>query len=326
MPILDRLASGLMPARVAQAMASRDAFRVRPMSERRSETDGRMASELDLHRLCGVAGCTSAWAKPWKSRRRPVFEDDWACSGGCLETLVRAAIRREIGDATELPVYREAHRHRVPLGLVLLAQGWITHPQLQAALASQRATGEGRVGDWLVEHCGLPEERVTRGLGVQWSCPVLSMDGFSPRAMALVMPKRFISEFGMVPVRVAGSSLLYVAFQERLNAAVALSLEQMCGLKVESGLLTTTQLEAARASILSEEAVPVRIQLVPDADALSASIVKLVRQGQPVASRLVRVQQYYWLRIWLEEDALPGRDGISSSAQDTEDHIFMVAS
>jgi hypothetical protein len=255
-----------------------------------------------------------------------VFEDDWACSGGCLETLVRAAIRREIGDATELPVYREAHRHRVPLGLVLLAQGWITHPQLQAALASQRATGEGRVGDWLVEHCGLPEERVTRGLGVQWSCPVLSMDGFSPRAMALVMPKRFISEFGMVPVRVAGSSLLYVAFQERLNAAVALSLEQMCGLKVESGLLTTTQLEAARASILSEEAVPVRIQLVPDADALSASIVKLVRQGQPVASRLVRVQQYYWLRIWLEEDALPGRDGISSSAQDTEDHIFMVAS
>ena len=69
------------------------------------------------------------------------------------------------------------HRHRVPLGLVLLAQGWITHPQLQTALEAQRASGQGRIGDWLTQSCGLPEERITRGLGVQWSCPVLGTDG-----------------------------------------------------------------------------------------------------------------------------------------------------
>ena len=65
----------------------------------------------------------------------------------------------------------------MPLGLVLLAQGWITHPQLQAALEAQKASGQGRIGDWLQQSCGLPEERVTRGLGVQWSCPVLALDG-----------------------------------------------------------------------------------------------------------------------------------------------------
>ncbi len=31
-----------------------------------------------------------------------------------------------------------AHRHRVPIGLVLLAQGWITHDQLKHALEAQR--------------------------------------------------------------------------------------------------------------------------------------------------------------------------------------------
>ena len=105
--------------------------------------------------------------------------------------MVRAAIRRETGEMNGVGV-DVPHRHRVPLGLVLLAQGWITHPQLQAALEAQKQTGQGRIGDWLVQSCGLAEERVTRGLGVQWSCPVLAMNGFSPSAMALVMPKRFI--------------------------------------------------------------------------------------------------------------------------------------
>ena len=31
----------------------------------------------------------------------------------------------------------------------MLAQGWITHPQLQKALELQRANGTGRIGDWL---------------------------------------------------------------------------------------------------------------------------------------------------------------------------------
>jgi hypothetical protein len=136
--------------------------------------------------------------------------------------------------------------------------------------------------------------------------------------MARVMPKRFISEFGMVPLRVAGSSVLYVAFQERLDASVALSLEQMSGLKVETGLLTTGQLDSAKERILAEESVPVRTAAVKDADGLASAIVKVLRQGQPVASRLVRVQQYYWLRMWMEEGALSG------SLEDTQDHIFMM--
>ncbi len=252
-----------------------------------------------------------------------VFEEDWGCGTRCIEAMVSAAVRREFG-VVEAVENESTHHHRVPLGLVLLAQGWITHPQLQHALAAQRASGQGRIGEWLTTSCGLPEERIARGLGVQWNCPVLSLDGFSPRSMALVMPKRFIAEFGLVPVRVAGESILYVAFQERLEAAAARSLEQMCGLRVESGLLTSSALEAARRKLLEAPSIPVRIRLVTDADVLTQSIVASLEQRQPVASRLVRMHQYFWLRMWMEEGTLNGSGRMPTGTEDMEDHIFVM--
>jgi len=49
--------------------------------------------------------------------------------------MVHAAINREFREATSL-AEQAAHRHRAPLGLVLLAQGSITQSQLQMALES----------------------------------------------------------------------------------------------------------------------------------------------------------------------------------------------
>lgn len=281
--------------------------------------------EEAANRVCGAVGCSSGWMKPWKNRRRPIFEEEWGCSGRCLETLVRAAVRREVGEGGAAQAVDGAHRHRVPLGLVLLAQGWITHPQLQAALEAQRASGQGRIGDWLQQSCGLPEERVTRGLGVQWSCPVLAADGFSPSAMARVMPRRFVREFGLVPLRVAGSALLYVAFQDRMNAAVALALEQMTGIKVESGLLPGSLFEQVRNSVLEAPGLPEKLTVLSDADALGAAIVRVLEQRQPVGSRMVRVHGYYWLRIWLENGAMSGTGKLPPSNEDVEDHLFTIA-
>ena len=274
-------------------------------------------------RTCGAAECASGWIKPWRSRRRPIFEDEWGCSAKCLKTMVRAAIRRETGENNGVGV-DVPHRHRVPLGLVLLAQGWITHPQLQAALEAQKSTGQGRIGDWLVQGCGLAEERVTRGLGVQWSCPVLALNGFSPDSMALVMPKRFVAEFGLVPLRLAGSSLLYLAFENRTNAAAAFGIEQMTGLKVESGLLSGSQFNQARKALLDAESVPVTVETVENADAVCTRLTKVLEDKQPVASRLVRIHEYYWMRIWLESGAMSGPGRIPLDTNDVEDYLISV--
>jgi len=145
--------------------------------------------QVQQRRSCGNAECTNGWTMPWRNRRRPIFEAQWGCSGRCVLAMVRAAVRRELGDGGALSP--TLHRHRVPLGLLMLAQGWITHPQLQKALAAQRESGAGRIGHWLMSECGVEAERIVRGLSMQWGCPVLTTEGFSPEAMALVVPKLF---------------------------------------------------------------------------------------------------------------------------------------
>ena len=323
MPVLAKLSGGRLPKHIEDAMAARDSALLSgdvagPAFPNLADTSG--------DRICSAPGCASRWMAPWKNRRRPIFEQEWGCSAGCLTSLVTAAVRREVGEGVWAGEMGR-HRHRVPLGLVLLAQGWITHPQLQTALEAQRANGTGRIGDWLSLGCGLEEERIARGLGVQWNCPVLSVEGYSPAAMALGMPKRFVAEFGMVPLRIAGSKLLYVAFEEKLNAAAALGLERMSGLKVESGLLPGSQFASARASLLAADSVPVEMKQVGDRDALTAALTRALDRHQPLAARLVRVHQYYWMRMWLESGAMrEGDGGIPATREDVGDRLYELES
>jgi hypothetical protein len=240
-----------------------------------------------------------------------------------MMALVKGAVRRERGDGSgqHSP---EPHRHRVPLGLVMLAQGWITHPQLQMALESQRANGHGRIGDWLISECGLQEEQITRGLGVQWGCPVLSTEGFLPEEMALVIPRQLVEELNVVPLRIAGGRLLYLGFEDRLDAAMGLAVERMSGIKTQNGLVESTQFRMARSRLLQCEAVPERREALDDEDAMAARIAAILEQKQPIAARLVRVHQYYWLRIWLETGT-KGRSGdVPRSAEDMHDYLFTL--
>jgi hypothetical protein len=321
MPILGKVAGSALSARAQRALTLRNVVSLgRDVYQPGFPA---VTAAANAERVCGAPSCNGGWTLPWKSRRRPIFEQEWGCTACCLTRLVEAAVRRETGEGVATDSV-EPHRHRVPLGLVLLAQGWISHPQLQQALEAQRASGRGRIGDWLTQRCGIPEERITRGLGAQWNRPVLTLDGFSAAAMALVMPKRLLAEFGQIPLRMAGSSLLYLAFEERMDASVSLGLENMSGLTVESGLLTGRQFEAARTAILEADGVPVHMKLVSDRDALTAGIVRVMLQRQPVATRLVRVHQYYWLRMWLETGATQGVGGLPPGPEDVEDYLFLV--
>jgi hypothetical protein len=274
-------------------------------------------------RLCGNAECAGGWTVLWRNRRRPIFEGQWGCSGRCVLEMTRTAVQRELGDGTQSAA-AAPHRHRVPLGLLMLAQGWITHPQLRKALEAQRESGTGRIGDWLQSECGIEPEQVTRGLSMQWSCPVLTTEGFSPDAMALVAPKLFVEKFGFLPLRVAGSRILYLGFEERLDASAAFAMEKMTGLKVESGLVVGAHIQAARSRLLECEAVEMKLSAVSDKEALLARMTAILEQKQPVASRLVRVHQYYWMRIWLESGAAGKTGGLPGTGEDVCDYVFVI--
>lgn len=272
-------------------------------------------------RTCANLECTTMWTAPWRNRRRPIFEGQWGCSGRCVLELVRTAIRRETGDAVHNSQLQ--HRHRVPLGLLLLAQGWITQSQLQYSLGIQRERG-GRIGEILVSECGVEPDRITRGLSQQWSCPILDTNAFSPRAMALVAPAIFTQRFGMLPVRVAGSRILYLGFEDRLDAASALALEQMTGLKIESGLIHTKEYEAAQKALFDSEGVPLREESCDERDAMASRMTAILEQKQPVAAKMVRLHHYYWLRLWLEPSAIGQQGTLPVHGEDMLDYVFSV--
>ncbi|GGG81800.1 hypothetical protein [Edaphobacter dinghuensis] len=276
-------------------------------------------------RICGSADCSGGWTMPWRSRRRPIFEGQWGCSGRCVLAMVRDALRRETAhgaaDAAATP-----HYHRVPLGLLMLSQGWITPPQLRRALEAQRQNGTGRIGEWLIAECGLEAEQITRGLSMQWNCPVLSVEGFSPEAMALVMPKVFVEKFGLMPLRIAGGRILYLAFEDHLDASSSLAIERMTGLTVESGILNEVQFRAARSRLLESDAIETKLESVSDADTLAGRITGILEQKQPTASRLVRLHHYYWLRLWLESGTAGKLGRFPVSGEDMNDYVFTVGS
>ncbi len=284
---------------------------------------GRRSHLEPARRGCANLDCNSSWAKPWKSRRRPIFEGRWACGVKCLGTLIREAVRRESsGESTTMNL--APHRHRIPLGLVMLAQGWITHPQLRRALEGQRESGQGRIGEWLQQECGLSSEMVTRGLSIQWNCPILSAESFAPQAMALVMPKEFVEEFELLPLRIAGKQILYLASPDRPDASAAFGLEQMTDLKVESGLLEQGLFAMGRQRLLASRFIATTHESVGETEQLASRIAAILDDQQPIASRLVRIHQYYWLRTWLETGTQSRAGMVPETTEDVLDTIFTV--
>lgn len=99
-----------------------------PVNFGTGEIDGiALPDRGERRRGCGNPECARSWALPWRSRRRPIFETQWACGRQCMRTILALAVRRERGEGRP-EMEPQEHRHRVPLGLVMLAQGWITHP------------------------------------------------------------------------------------------------------------------------------------------------------------------------------------------------------
>jgi len=99
----------------------------------------------------------------------------------------------------------------------------------------------------------------------------------------------------------------------------------MTELKVESGVVDGASFEAARTRLLACDGVEMKLEAVEDKDAMAARITAILEQKQPVASRLVRLHQYYWLRIWLESGALGRAAGnLPATSEDVKDHVFTV--
>jgi hypothetical protein len=259
---------------------------------------------------CANRGCRSGWLHLWRSHSAPVFEGGWCCSFECTRAQVASAVRRESGGRGSV---RDAHRHRIPLGLIMLEQNWITSAQLREALEAQRLAGTGRLGHWLVRQCATNEQMVTRALGLQWSCPVLPLENHDAAGLTGVMPRLFVDAFGVLPLRLAAGRLLYLGFEESLDPALALATERMSGLRVESGIVQGSLFSAAHNRMLGAQFPHVELIEAVSEPAAVLALAKSIERSRPVASRLVKVHDCLWLRMWGSPQCgpLPETDTVS---------------
>ncbi len=255
-----------------------------------------------LFETCANPGCGSGWLHLWRSRQAPVFEGGWNCSADCTASRVLAAVRRELDGRGAVD---EGHRHRIPLGLVMLEQGWITSSQLRQALDEQKMAGAGRLGQWLVRKQGVSEQLVTRALGLQWSCPVLPLEFHDPEALTVILPRLFVDAYGALPLRVAAGKLVYLGFEDRLDAILALAVGRMTGLRVESGLVRESLFASAHTRMLGAKFPSVELIEANSEPAVAHAMAKAIERARPVESRLVRVHDCLWLRMWRRPQSGP---------------------
>ena len=84
------------------------------------------------------------------------------------------------------------------------------------------------------------------------------------------------------------------------------------------------QFQSARDRLLECAWVEMKLVTVADKDVLAARMTALLEQKQPIASRLVRVHQYYWMRIWLENGAVSKIGTLPRTGEDVSDYIFTI--
>jgi hypothetical protein len=247
---------------------------------------------------CANANCRSGWLHLWRNRSTPVFEGGWNCSVECTAERVEAAVRREMDGRSSA---QENHHHRIPLGLMMLEQGWITPRQLRAAVEAQKTAKGGRLGSWLVRQQGVSEQLVTRALGLQWSCPVLPLEFHEVGALTVLIPRLFVDAFGALPLRVAAGRVFYLGFEDRLDPVLALAVERMTGLRVESGLVEESVFRETHARFLKLDFPAVELIETASEAAMTEALAGAIERVRPVESRLVRVHDCFWMRMWRRE-------------------------
>ena len=270
---------------------------------------------------CRNAKCKSGWMKLWRSRQTPILEGMWACSAACMQELVQTAVQREMSERSAQNV---VHQHRVPLGLMLLSRGWITQEQLKCALEAQKKAGSGRLGEWLIKQKAVGEDLITRALGAQWNCPVLSSDSYDPAAMAAMFPRLLIDSLNVIPLRLAGRHLRYVAFEERIDRCLVLAVERMLGLKVEAGVLPASEFRRRQGEIFRASFPKARLLEAMNMRGLVHAFTGMMEENKPVQAKIVRIHDYFWLRLW--RNPLPAEDSKAlPGIPDVEDMVCALA-
>ena len=164
-------------------------------------------------------------------------EQEWFCSPRCLEeSLEDHLLAYFFKDRLPAPV-----RTTMPMGLMMLARGVISDPQLREAIDLQRISGE-RIGACLQRLAPISDEDIASVVATQWGCPVFPADSVQP-GCAMLVPCSLIERYRMLPVHlVSQGKRLFVGFCDKVNHTALLAIEQMLGCNTEPCIIAEPKL------------------------------------------------------------------------------------
>jgi hypothetical protein len=208
-----------------------------------------------------------------------------------MERMIADAVRSQIESWEPVPAERAL---RMPLGLILLSRGWISHRELQEALAAQRHAQNGRIGEWLHRLHGISEETITKALGIQWNCTVLPSGMPGLEFARWLIPAFLRNRYGLAPLRQGSDKALYLAGKYRAEHAAARAMEHMLREPVHAAFL-----EDSAWNLADGDTADTAELHLPGRDGVVSCIRELIEQSRPSDARLVRVHDHLWLRMWL---------------------------
>jgi hypothetical protein len=246
---------------------------------------------------CGLASCSrpkSSWARLWHQRRGTFLQGVFYCQRRCLETALTAQLARLHALAPAAPP-----SNRIPLGLLMVARGWLTYEQVVTALAAQQSAHTGKIGEWFERLGFATEQQVTSALGLQWGCPVTSSLDAAVLAPFGGIPLGILEAFQMLPLHfVPATKTIYIAFGERVDHVALYAIEKILDCRTQACV-------AGRRNIAGElqhmrlEPRPREFEFGPMHDFAEigrVSVSYMLRLGADEA-RLGRVGQFIWLRL-----------------------------
>ena len=243
--------------------------------------------------VCGNRECRTGWLQLFRSRSFPRFENKWACSPVCMERMIADAVRSQIESWEPAPTERAL---RMPLGLILLSRGWISHRELREALAAQRSARTGRIGEWLCRLHGISEEAIAKALGIQWNCAVLSSGIPGLEYMRCLIPAFLRKHYGLALLRQRPDAALYLAGKYRAEYAAAQAVDHMLQEPVHAAFLEDSAWNIADMDVNSATEM-----YLSERDGVVACIREWIERSRPSDARLVRIHDHLWLRMWLRD-------------------------
>jgi len=272
-------------------------MQARAVDSRRFQGKGRWESfRFILRHRCSYCRRTP---RLWQMLRQnyPGFrlKDGWYCSPECFEKAT-AALLRELRPAKPK---RNEVRHRIPLGLLMMSRGQVSHEQIRRALRSQLETGQGKIGEWFETLGYSTEDQVIGALGVQWACPVFALDSKKIPSCSEMLPWRLLESFRMIPVHyVAPTGTMYIGFSGNVDYAVLHEIEQLLDCRTEPCLVRRSVLGLILKQI-SQRPRPFDIGFdgIGAEDEIAHVVSGYASQLRAEDVRIASCGNYFWLRL-----------------------------